>query len=102
MEQTIIETVRGAPPRRFLAKFDYDPKENSPNPGAELDELNFRAGDAITVYGEMDEDGFFIGELNGRRGLVPSNFLTFDTPSKPPEPQQTQQAAVRFISLFIL
>lgn len=23
----------------------------------------------------MDEDGFYLGELNGRRGLVPSNFL---------------------------
>lgn len=23
----------------------------------------------------MDEDGFYIGELNGKRGLVPSNFL---------------------------
>ena len=30
--------------------------------------------------GEMDDDGFFMGELNGRRGLVPSNFLT-DVPS---------------------
>ena len=27
------------------------------------------------VYGEMDDDGFFMGEQNGRRGLVPSNFL---------------------------
>ena len=26
--------------------------------------------------GEMDDDGFYMGELNGRRGLVPSNFLT--------------------------
>lgn len=24
----------------------------------------------------MDEDGFFMGELDGIRGLVPSNFLT--------------------------
>lgn len=23
----------------------------------------------------MDEDGFYLGELNGKRGLVPSNFL---------------------------
>jgi hypothetical protein len=27
------------------------------------------------VIGEMDEDGFYLGELNGKRGLVPSNFL---------------------------
>lgn len=38
-------------------------------------ELSFRQGDFITVYGEMDEDGFYMGELNGVRGLVPSNFL---------------------------
>lgn len=29
----------------------------------------------------MDEDGFYIGELNGVRGLVPSNFLTDAPPS---------------------
>lgn len=33
-------------------------------------------GDIIYVYGDMDDDGFFMGELNGVRGLVPSNFLT--------------------------
>lgn len=38
-------------------------------------ELSFRQGDIITVYGEMDDDGFYMGELNGLRGLVPSNFL---------------------------
>ena len=30
----------------------------------------------LYLDGEMDDDGFFMGELNGRRGLVPSNFLT--------------------------
>ncbi|KAF6772625.1 hypothetical protein AHF37_08506 [Paragonimus kellicotti] len=39
-------------------------------------ELSFRTGDRITVYGEMDADGFYSGQLaDGRRGLVPSNFL---------------------------
>jgi len=32
-------------------------------------------GDVISVYGEVDFDGFYRGELDGRRGLVPSNFL---------------------------
>ena len=27
------------------------------------------------VYGDMDDDGFFMGEHKGRKGLVPSNFL---------------------------
>jgi len=32
-------------------------------------------GDIITVYGDVDYDGFYRGEVAGRRGLVPSNFL---------------------------
>lgn len=39
-------------------------------------ELCFKTGEVILVYGDMDEDGFFMGELDGVRGLVPSNFLT--------------------------
>ncbi|MEQ2237446.1 hypothetical protein ILYODFUR_023235, partial [Ilyodon furcidens] len=38
-------------------------------------ELTFCAGDIIAVFGDIDEDGFYYGELNGHRGLVPSNFL---------------------------
>jgi len=38
-------------------------------------ELPFKMGDVITVYGDVDYDGFYRGELAGRRGLVPSNFL---------------------------
>lgn len=38
-------------------------------------ELSFKTGEVILVYGDMDEDGFFMGELDGVRGLVPSNFL---------------------------
>jgi RIMS-binding protein 2 len=34
------------------------------------------SGDYILVWGDADEDGFFDGELlDGRRGLVPSNFV---------------------------
>ncbi len=39
-------------------------------------ELAFRTGDLIEVFGEMDDDGFYLGEIEGKRGLVPSNFLT--------------------------
>lgn len=38
-------------------------------------ELSFQTGDIIYVYGDMDDDGFYYGELRGQRGLVPSNFL---------------------------
>ncbi|XP_057603217.1 RIMS-binding protein 2 isoform X2 [Hippopotamus amphibius kiboko] len=60
--------------RRMVALYDYDPRESSPNIDVEA-ELTFCTGDIITVFGEIDEDGFFYGELNGHKGLVPSNFL---------------------------
>ncbi|XP_014673766.1 PREDICTED: RIMS-binding protein 2-like [Priapulus caudatus] len=60
--------------RRMVALYDYDPQELSPNVDAEV-ELVFNTGDIIYVYGDIDDDGFFMGEVNGIRGLVPSNFL---------------------------
>ncbi|KAF7688636.1 hypothetical protein HF521_013443 [Silurus meridionalis] len=61
-------------PCRMVAIFDYDPRESSPNADVEA-ELTFNAGDIIYVFGDMDDDGFFYGDLNGQKGLVPSNFL---------------------------
>ncbi|XP_069789662.1 RIMS-binding protein 2 [Narcine bancroftii] len=62
------------PSRRMVALYDYDPRESSPNVDVEA-ELTFCAGDIISVWGELDEDGFYYGEINGHKGLVPSNFL---------------------------
>ncbi|XP_044225848.1 RIMS-binding protein 2 isoform X2 [Thunnus albacares] len=85
--------------RRMVAIFDYDPRESSPNTDIEA-ELTFSAGDIIHVFGDMDEDGFFYGDLNGHRGLVPSNFLQAlpeDAPAEPvsappaPEPKKESQ-----------
>ena len=40
------------------------------------DDFQVNAGDYILVWADADEDGFFDGELlDGRRGLVPSNFV---------------------------
>ncbi|CAL8405695.1 unnamed protein product [Arctogadus glacialis] len=60
--------------RRMVALYDYDPRESSPNVDVET-ELTFCAGDIMAVFGEIDEDGFYYGDINGHRGLVPSNFL---------------------------
>lgn len=60
--------------RRMVALYDYDPRESSPNIDVQA-ELTFCTGDIITVFGEIDEDGFYYGELNRQKGLVPSNFL---------------------------
>ncbi|KAL1454406.1 hypothetical protein WDU94_010668 [Cyamophila willieti] len=60
--------------KKMIALYDYDATQMSPNIDTEL-ELSFRTGDIIYVYGGMDDDGFYMGELGGHRGLVPSNFL---------------------------
>ncbi|XP_047521880.1 RIMS-binding protein 2 isoform X8 [Pieris napi] len=63
------------PVRRMIALYDYDPQELSPNVDADA-ELSFQTGQIIHVYGDMDDDGFYMAEIEGVRGLVPSNFLT--------------------------
>jgi len=63
------------PVKKMIALYDYDPQELSPNVDLEV-ELPFRTGDVIYVYGDMDDDGFYLAELRGQRGLVPSNFLS--------------------------
>ena len=61
--------------KRMIALFDYNPNENSPNLNPD-EELSFRSGDIIYVHGNVQDDGFYLGELeNGIKGLVPSNFL---------------------------
>nr|KAF6417541.1 TSPO associated protein 1 [Molossus molossus] len=70
----MVSSASPRAPRSMVAAFDYNPRESSPNMDVEA-ELPFRAGDVITVFGGMDDDGFYYGELNGQRGLVPSNFL---------------------------
>ncbi|KAI7812335.1 putative peripheral-type benzodiazepine receptor-associated protein 1 [Triplophysa rosa] len=58
----------------FIARYSYNPYEG-PNDNPEV-ELPLTAGEYIYVYGDMDDDGFYEGELmDGRRGLVPSNFV---------------------------
>ncbi|KAF7206606.1 RIMS-binding protein 2 isoform X3 [Nothobranchius furzeri] len=92
--QDPTQTVSGKPTsgvNRMVAIFDYDPRESSPNTDIEA-ELTFSAGDIIHVFGDMDEDGFFYGDLNGHRGLVPSNFLQPVPDNAPAEPVYAQPA----------
>nr|XP_032620626.1 LOW QUALITY PROTEIN: RIMS-binding protein 3B [Chelonoidis abingdonii] len=60
--------------KTMVAVFDYNPRENSLHVDVES-ELTFNAGDIITVFGSVDDDGFYYGELNGQRGLIPSDFV---------------------------
>ncbi|XP_076237563.1 RIMS binding protein isoform X7 [Calliopsis andreniformis] len=73
------------PVKKMIALYDYDPHELSPNVDSQA-ELAFQTGNEIYVYGDLDEDGFYKGELNGVRGLVPSNFLA-EAPDQPSQGQ---------------
>ncbi|KAM9100278.1 RIMS-binding protein 3A-like [Sarcophilus harrisii] len=75
-----FSVARGAPqraqfwhPQTMVAAFDYRPRKGSSLSLTE--ELTLSAGDVVTVLGSVDDNGFFYGELNGQRGLVPSNLL---------------------------
>lgn len=79
------ESNNGQLVRIFIAVYTYDPSTMSPNIGYADDELAFQSGALIKVYGDIDEDGFYFGELNGRTGLIPSNLIqeveTLEEPS---------------------
>eukprot|EP00063_Salmo_salar_P015021 XP_013989856.1 PREDICTED: RIMS-binding protein 2-like isoform X6 [Salmo salar] len=93
--------------RRMVALYDYDPRESSPNVDVEA-ELTFCAGDILAVFGEIDEDGFYYGEINGHRGLVPSNFLEevpddvevylTDTPSRYAQDEHANRAEAKRVT----
>ena len=57
-------------------RYTYEPFSQSQNDNPES-ELPLCSGDYVLVWGEMDEDGYLEAELlDGRRGLVPSNYIT--------------------------
>uniref|UniRef100_A0AAQ4RHF7 RIMS-binding protein 2 n=1 Tax=Gasterosteus aculeatus aculeatus TaxID=481459 RepID=A0AAQ4RHF7_GASAC len=101
LEQSRRGLRRDQASRRMVALYDYDPRESSPNVDVEA-ELTFCAGDIMAVFGDIDEDGFYYGEINGHRGLVPSNFLEevpddvevylTDTPSHYPQEEPANRA----------
>ncbi|XP_072271836.1 RIMS-binding protein 2 isoform X6 [Pyxicephalus adspersus] len=64
------------PVRIFVALFDYDPRTMSPNPDAAEEELPFKEGQIIKVYGDKDSDGFYHGESCGRSGYIPCNMVS--------------------------
>lgn len=59
----------------YIARYTYTPSEMSPNQNFDL-ELPLTAGDYLYVYGDMDEDGYYHGQLmTGQSGMIPSNFI---------------------------
>ncbi|TNM90203.1 hypothetical protein fugu_004437 [Takifugu bimaculatus] len=62
--------------RVFVALFDYDPMSMSPNPDAADEELPFKEGQIIKVFGNKDTDGFYRAEIRDRVGLIPCNMVS--------------------------
>ncbi|KAM9621782.1 RIMS-binding protein 3B-like [Trichechus inunguis] len=61
-------------PKTMMAAQDYDPRDRQAG-GRAKGKLSLRAGDMVTVYGPVDDQGFYYGESGGHRGLVPAHLL---------------------------
>lgn len=61
----------------MLAMHDYNPTSPSQN-GVAATCLSFQAGQIIRLY-NRDGSGWWDGEVDGRRGWFPSNYVTADT-----------------------
>ncbi|XP_042659480.1 CD2-associated protein isoform X1 [Tyto alba] len=51
----------------YIVEYDYDAVHD--------DELTIRVGEIIRNVKKLEEDGWLEGELNGRRGMFPDNFV---------------------------
>jgi hypothetical protein len=60
--------------RMFVTLFDYDPEVLCTTQHPEL-ELKLAQGDIIAISNDMNESGMYLAEFNGRKGLVPANFV---------------------------
>ncbi|KAI6661955.1 RIMS-binding protein 2 isoform X2 [Oopsacas minuta] len=82
-------TKQAFPSRNFTALYSYNPRTDSPNCDDVDDELSFKSGTSISIFGDVQDDGFFIGERDGQLGFVPSNFIE---PVDHIKPQDTKQS----------
>jgi hypothetical protein len=68
---TVVAEAVPLPAGDFVtATFDYAPDGEGTEP-----ELAFKTGDVITVLAR-DDEGWWEGELNGKRGLFPANYTS--------------------------
>ncbi|KAI0776612.1 hypothetical protein BD413DRAFT_225051 [Trametes elegans] len=71
---------------------------------ASVDELSFKTGDHIEVLSEV-LDGWWMGELDGKRGLFPTTYTevinssSSSLPQKPPLPQRPPSSLTRSLGL---
>ncbi|GAB0190223.1 RIMS-binding protein 3A-like [Grus japonensis] len=85
-ESILREAMRKQPAklRAFIARYSYDPFDG-PNERPEA-ELPLVAGQSVYIFGDVDEDGWYVGELtDGSRGFVPSNLVEEDSDGGRPD-----------------
>lgn len=54
-------------PVEYVVEYNYDAVHD--------DELTIRAGEIIRNVRKLEEEGWLEGELNGKRGMFPDNFV---------------------------
>ena len=67
-------TFVGAPSPRWARNFSATARAMYPYAAQQADELSLSSGDVIAITGRS-ADGWFWGYSNGRKGLLPSNFV---------------------------
>ena len=50
----------------MVALCDYDPYQSGASGRPSQEQLSFRKGDIMTAYGDMDVNGFYHVDLNGK------------------------------------
>ncbi|XP_042638835.1 RIMS-binding protein 3C [Orycteropus afer afer] len=61
-------------PKTMIASVGYDPRDKGAGTRAK-GQLALTAGDVVTVYGPVDDQGFYYGVSGGHWGLVPAHLL---------------------------
>ena len=88
----LVNSGSQQPVKKVRVLFDYNPTTE--------EELAIKEGDIVDVH-DMQPDGWWYGELNGKRGYFPSNFVSEDLDAKansndslpaPSNPEQSSSA----------
>ncbi|EMP27789.1 CD2-associated protein [Chelonia mydas] len=70
-------------PVDYIVEYDYDAIHD--------DELTIRVGEIIRNVKKLEEEGWLEGELNGKRGMFPDNFVKIQTNTATPLMLDTMQ-----------
>lgn len=83
------ETIRLAPSEYVLAMHDFAPEHQNANC------LSFQAGQVIHVL-NRDNSGWWDGELEGKRGWFPSNYVNEQSPNTSLRDEEPPNLTVSF------